>query len=240
LCLTKLEPVATGTSTLSQICGAQGTANATEDVGKYFAQNNVNSGSNSACITPASKSGAASFTVDSAMFQTGATLNAYPSIVDGWHFGRVSADSALPKQISALVSANSSVSYVGSDGKYDAAYDIWITPNLPSTATKTPSGGLEVMMWLNAAGVSPAGSDTHAAYMGWEVWTGTVSDWKYVAYVKTGQSTFSGDLAPFITNAVNISGLPTSSYLGGIELGFELYDYPGTGFAVTSFTCDVK
>jgi hypothetical protein len=240
-CLSSLVPVADGTSTLSQICGAQGSANATADVGKYFAQNNVFPiGNNSACITPALNGNAASFEVDSAAFQTGATLNAYPSLVDGWHFGRVSNDPALPKQISALSSASSSVTYTGSDAKYDAAYDIWVLPTMPSAATKTPTGGLEVMMWLNAAGVIPAGSKTNTSYMGWEVWTGTVDSWKYVAYVKTGQSSFSGDLAPFIKNAVTISNLPTSSYLAGIEFGFELYDYPGTGFAVTSFTSDVK
>ena len=241
VCLTSLVPVSTGTSTLSQLCGAQGATNATADVGKYFAQNNVfPGGNNSACITPALKSGAAAFTVDSAVFATGATLNAYPSIVDGWHYGRMSTDSALPKQISALVSANSSVSYTGTDGKYDAAYDMWVLPNKPTTATKTPSGGLEIMMWLNSAGVSPAGNDTHTTFMGWEVWTGTVMDWKYVAYVKNGQNTFTGDLAPFVKNAVTVSNLPTTSWFSGIEFGFELYDYPGTGFAVTSFTADVK
>ena len=241
VCLTSLVPMGTGSSTLSQLCGAQGASNATEDVGKYFAQNNVfPGGSNTACITPASKSGAASFTVDSAVFATGATLNAYPSIVDGWHYGRMSTDSALPKQVSALVSANSSVSYTGSDGKYDAAYDMWVLPNKPTTATKTPSGGLEIMIWLSSAGVSPAGNDTHTTFMGWEVWTGTVMDWKYVAYVKNGQTSFNGDLAPFVKNAVTLSDLPTTSWFSGIEFGFELYDYPGTGFAVTSFTADVK
>ena len=241
VCLTRLVPVATGTSTLPQICGAQGSANATADVGKYFAQNNVFPGGNdSACITPALNGNVASFKVDSATFQTGAKLNAYPSLVDGWHFGRVSSDPALPKRISELTSAMSQVTYTGSDAKYDAAYDIWVLPNLPSTADKTPTGGLEVMMWLNSAGVSPAGSDTHTTFMGWEVWTGNVESWKYVAYVKTGQSTYSGDLAPFIKNAVSLSSLSTNAYLAGIEFGFELYDYPGTGFAVTSFTSDVK
>ena len=241
VCLTSLEPAMSGTSTLPQICGAQGSANATADIGKYFAQNNVfpMNNDNSLCITPGINGNTASFTVDSAKFATGATLNAYPSIVDGWHFGRISTDTALPKQLSALASANSSVTYTGSVGKYDAAYDIWVLPNAATTATKTPAGGLEVMVWLNSAGVNPAGSKT-GAYMGWDVWTGTVESWKYVAYVKNGQTTFSGDLAPLIKNAASISGLPTSSYLVGIEFGFELYDYPGTGFAVKSFTSDVK
>jgi len=54
------------------------------------------------------------------------------------------------------------------------------------------------------------------------------------------QTTFNADVAPFIKDAASRSGLPTSSYLAGAEFGFELYDYPGTGFAVTSYTFDVK
>jgi hypothetical protein len=34
--------------------------------------------------------------------------------------------------------------------------------------------------------------------------------------------------------------MATSSYLAGVEFGFELYDYPGTSFAVKSFSLDVK
>ncbi len=240
LCLSDLEPVTDGNSTLPQLCGAQGSAAGTADVGKYYVQNNIfPGGNNQLCVTPTKTGNAVGFKVDSATFATGATLNAYPSIVDGWHFGRSSTDSALPKQLSALMSANSAVTYTGSVGKYDAAYDIWVLPSAPTAATKTPAGGLEVMIWLNSAGVNPAGSKT-GTYNGWDVWTGTVESWKYVAYVKNGQTTFNADLAPFIKDAATRSGMATSSYLSGIEFGFELYDYPGTNFAVTSYTLDVK
>jgi hypothetical protein len=242
VCLSDLQPVTSGSSTLPQLCGAQGSPSGTADVGKYYVQNNIfpNSSSNALCVTPTKAGTGVGFTVDSATFATGASLNAYPSVVDGWHFGRSSTDTALPKQLSALMSANSSVSYTGSVSKYDAAYDIWVLPSAPTAATTTPAGGLEVMMWLNSAGVNPAGSNTGQTFMGWEVWTGTVETWKYVAYRKNGQTTFTGDLKPFITDAVTRSSLPTTSYLAGIEFGFELYDYPGTGFAVTNFTSDVK
>ncbi|MET0792103.1 MAG: hypothetical protein ABW061_11330 [Polyangiaceae bacterium] len=242
LCLSDLQPVTSGSSTLPQLCGAQGSAAGTADVGKYYVQNNIfpNSSNNALCVTPTKNGDAVGFKVDSATFATGASLNAYPSIVDGWHFGRSSTDSALPKQLSALMSANSSVTYTGSAGKSDAAYDIWVLPSAPTATTTTPAGGLEVMMWLNSSGVNPAGTNTNTNYMGWQVWTGTDETWKYVAYVKNGQTTFSGDLAPFIKDAASRTSMPTSSYLAGIEFGFELYDYPGTGVAVTSYTLDVK
>jgi hypothetical protein len=245
LCLTSLTPMGSGSSTLSQLCGAQGATNATEDVGKYFAQNNVNTAGDSLCITPALNGTAASFVVGTSSFATGATLNAYPSLVDGWHYGRLSSDTALPKAVSALGTVNSSVTYTGSDGKYDAAYDIWVLPTLPSASVKTPAGGLEVMLWLNHTNPpNPAGTQ-NGTFMGYNVWTGTVQNWNYVAYEATGKTSFSGDLAPFIKDAVSRKGTQTAAasggpWLAGIEFGFELYDYPGTGFAVTSFTTTVQ
>jgi hypothetical protein len=241
-----LTPVTSGSSTLTQLCGAQGVPGAgNEDVGKYVAQNNVNTSGDTLCMTPALSGATASFKIDSATFATGETLNAYPSLVDGWHYGRVSSDTALPKAMSALTSAMSSVAFTGSDGKYDAAYDIWVLPTLPSTAVKTPAGGLEVMLWLNHTNPpNPAGGQA-GTFMGYNVWTGTVQNWNYVAYEATGKTSFSGDLAPFIKDAVSRKGTQTAAaaggpWLAGIEFGFELYDYPGTGFAVTSFTSDVK
>ena len=246
VCLSSLTPTTSGTSTLPQLCGAQGSANGTADVGKYFVQNNLFPGtaSNAICVTPKSASGGAGFTVDSATFATGANLNAYPSVVDGWHYGRVSSDTALPKQISAITSVNSSVTYTGSDTKYDAAYDIWVLPPQPSTAVTSPAGGLEIMIWLNHTNPpTPAGSQNGTYTGGYNVWTGTVSNWNYVAYEKTGATSFTGDLLPFIKDAIQRKGTQTAAsdpYLAGIEFGFELYDYPGTGFGVTSFSSTVQ
>ncbi|MEO8902076.1 MAG: hypothetical protein ABI488_09420 [Polyangiaceae bacterium] len=244
VCLSSLTPVADGTSTLAQLCGAQGSANGTADVGKYFVQNNLFPGtaSNAICVTPKASGAGAGFTVDSTMFATGADLNAYPSVVDGWHYGRVSSDAALPKQLNSVMSVNSTVSYTGTASKYDAAYDIWVLPTAPTAATATPTGGLEVMIWLNSANVNPAGTAAGQYAGGWDVYVGTVQGWDYVAYRKNGQTTFTGDLKPFLTDAVARSNKlkGTNPYLSGIEFGFEFYDYPGTGFAVTSFTSDVK
>jgi hypothetical protein len=238
VCLTDLEPVTSGTSTLTQLCGAQGSSNGTEDVGKYFAQNNVNAGHGSLCLTPALSGTNASFTVDSAAL-TGSGLAAYPSLVDGWHYGRKSTDSALPKLVSGLSNVTTSVAYTNPNGgTWDASFDIWVLPNNSNPAD--PSGGLEVMLWLNDSNVNPAGNNTNNPYMGWEVWSGQVSSWKYVAYRKTGQSTFSGDLAPFIKNAVSVAGLGGTPYLAGVEFGYEAYDNAVQGMHVTSYSVNVQ
>jgi len=238
VCLTSLTPVTSGTSTLSQVCGKQGDSNATEDVGKYFVQNNVNSGHGSLCVTPALNGTNASFKVDTASL-TGSGLGAYPSLVDGWHYGRKSTDTALPKLVSSLTTVNSSVTYSRPNGgTWDASYDIWVLPSNANAAD--PSGGLEVMIWLDDQNVQPAGSNTNNPYMGYEVWSGQVSSWKYVAYRKTGQSSFNGDLAPFIKNAVQVSGLGGTPYLAGIEFGYEAYDNAVQGQGVSSFSVSVN
>jgi hypothetical protein len=239
LCLTSLVPVGTGQSTFSQICGKPGAADGTEDVGKYFAQNNLNNDpSGSLCITPGLSGDVASFTIDSSnLHDPGNAPAAFPSIVDGWHYGRNSSDPKLPKQISALTTVTASVNFSGSNGKYDAAYDMWVLPT-NNMAVTSPAGGMEVMVWLNYAGVQPSGNKV-GTYNGYDVWTGNVSSWKYVAYVKQGPTPLPTDLAPFIKDAVSRQGVPTTSYLAGIEFGFELWQN-GTGLKVGSFSTSVN
>jgi hypothetical protein len=239
LCLTSLVPVGTGQSTFSQICGKPGAADGTEDVGKYFAQNNVNNDPSGAlCITPGLTGDAASFTIDSStLHDPGNAPAAYPSIVDGWHYGRNSSDPKLPKQISALTTVTASVSFSGSNGKYNAAYDLWVLPS-NNTAVTSPAGGMEVMIWLNYAGVQPSGSKV-GTFNGYDVWTGNVSSWKYVAYVKQAATALPTELAQFVKDAVSRKGVPMTSYLVGIEFGFELWQ-SGNGFKVSSFTSTVN
>ena len=239
LCLTSLVPVGTGQSTFSQICGKPGAADGTEDVGKYFVQNNVNNDPSGAlCITPGLTGDAASFTIDSStLHDPGNAPAAYPSIVDGWHYGRKSSDPKLPKQVSAITTIPSSVNFTGANGKYNASYDLWVLPT-NNTAVTTPAGGLEVMIWLNYAGVQPSGMQV-GTFMGYDVWSGNVSSWKYIAYVKQGPTVLPTDLAPFVKDAVTRQGVPATSYLVGIEFGFELWQ-SGNGFKVNSFTSTVN
>jgi hypothetical protein len=239
LCLTSLVPVATGQSTFSQICGKPGAADGTEDVGRYFAQNNVNNDpSGSLCITPGLNGDSGSFTIDSSnLHDPGNAPAAYPSIVDGWHYGRNSSDPKLPKQLSALTTVSASVNFTGSNGKYNAAYDLWVLPTNNMAAT-SPAGGMEVMIWLNYAGVNPSGNKV-GAYNGYDVWTGYVGSWKYVAYVKQGPTALPTDLAPFIKDAASRQGVAATSYLVGIEFGFELWQN-ANGFKVNSFSTTVN
>ncbi|MEP7049167.1 MAG: hypothetical protein ABJB12_02390 [Pseudomonadota bacterium] len=248
VCLTSLTPVTSGNTTLTARCGMPNMPNAdVESVGKYDLHNNINNDPNGTqCVTPTQSGSAVGFTIASSNVRDPNTAPAaYPSLVDGWHYGEVSNDPALPKAMSALMSANSSVTFTGSASKYNAAYDIWVLPTLPSASVKDPSGGLEVMIWLDHTNPPvPAAPSTGATFMsGYQVYSGTVSTWNYVAYVGSGK-TFNGDLKPFIQDAITRKGTQQSAaaggpWLAGIEFGFELYG-SGNGLAVTSFTSDVK
>jgi len=251
-CLSSLTPVTSGATTLTPRCGLPSMPNQdVESVGKYDIHNNVNGATNGStqCVLPTQSGTSAGFTINmSNLTPTNQDAPAaYPSLVDGWHYGVVSNDPALPKAISALTSANSSVTFTGSASKYDAAYDIWVLPHLPSASISTPDGGLEIMVWLNRnGGANPAGSNNgQNDYQGYTVNTGTVSTWNYVAFVaKTGTNTFNGNLKDFITEGLNRMKTKTTPdaggpWLAGIEFGFELYS-SGNNLAVTSYSLDVK
>ncbi|MEO7034360.1 MAG: hypothetical protein ABI548_10725 [Polyangiaceae bacterium] len=250
VCLTALSPTTSGSTTLTPRCGLPSAPNAdVESLGKYDLHNNINNDpSGVQCVMPTQSGSSVGFTITSSNVRDPNTAPAsYPALVDGWHYGEVSNDPALPKAISSLTSANSSVTFTGSDGKYDAAYDIWVLPTLPSASVKDPSGGLEVMVWLDHTNPpTPACCAVQGAtFMNYNVYVGTVGTWNYVAYEGTGKKSFSGDLKPFIQDAITRKGTAQTAaaggpWLAGIEFGFELYGSGGTALAVTSFTADVK
>jgi hypothetical protein len=166
----------------------------------------------------------------------------YPAIYAGCHYSNCSPSTNMPFQISAIGSANTSVSvtYPGS-GTYDAAYDIWLndTTNV-SGVQKT-----EIMIWLNHTGsIQPIGSNTGSATLGghtWAVWTGNNGANNVVSYQSSGITSFSADLKPFLLDAITRgSGYGnTSWYLTSIQMGFEPW-VSGVGLAVNSFSATVS
>jgi Glycosyl hydrolase family 12 len=256
MCLTNLTPVTTGATSLTQICGKLGAPDDVEHVGKYDLHNNVNNDSGGTqCVTPTQNGTSVGFKIDSSsLSDPGSTPAAYPAITDGWHYGKLSGDTALPKAMSAVGSVMSTVAYTGSDGKYDASYDMWVLPTLPMATVGgacaappcTPAGGLEVMLWLNHTNPPlPIGGSPVGTFMGYNVWVGTNGTWNYVAYETTTQMGFTGNLKLFLMDAITRKGTQTPSapggpWLAGVEFGFELYGSGGTGLAVSSYTLTVQ
>ena len=174
---------------------------------------------------------------------TGGPPVSYPAIYIGCHYSSCSPNTNLPKQISTIGSADTSVSvsYPGS-GVYDAAYDIWLNADTNVSDVQDT----EIMIWLNHTGsIQPVGSNTGATFTSggrsWAVWTGWNGSNNVVSYVSSGMSSWSADLKPFLLDAVNRgSGYGnTSWYLTSIQMGFEPWQ-GGVGLAVNSFSASVS
>ncbi|WP_233358984.1 GH12 family glycosyl hydrolase domain-containing protein [Thermomonospora amylolytica] len=222
-----------------QLCGTTDTTPV--NGGEYIAQNNIWGASTPQCITV----DGTSFRVDSAGHQndTSGAPAAYPSYFKGCHWGQCTSNSGLPVQVGGMPAVTSSWSTTQiSSGAYNVAYDLWYNTT-PST-TGAPNGA-ELMIWLNSrGGVQPAGSRVATgvpiAGATWDVWTTRMSEWNYIAYVRTsGTTSVSGlDLRAFTQDAVARGSIQNSWYLIGVEAGFELWQ-GGAGLATNSFSVNV-
>src|SRR5512138_3673336 len=141
----------------------------------------------------------------------------YPAIYLGCHYSNCSPSSPLPKQLSTIGSANTSVSvsYPGS-GTYDAAYDIWINADTNVSGVQDT----EIMIWLNHTGsIQPVGSNTGTTFSSagksWAVWVGNNGQNNVVSYVANpaGITSLTFDVMPFIRDALTRgSGFGNSSW----------------------------
>jgi cellulose 1,4-beta-cellobiosidase len=251
LCLTQLIPHESGggQTTLGQICGIVG-ENDKEHLtaGPYRIQNNVaTADSGKQCITAKAGGGAAGFTVDSSSLSTGGNSPvAYPSVAYGWHFGQSTTGTGLPKALSALASAPSTVTYTPpSGGKYNASYDIWAVPASAGANPATPAGGLEVMIWLAAGGgPQPIGSPGETVKIGnhnYEIWTGKNTTWDVVTFWSKDYigGWTNEDLKPFLQKAIALGKAQNDWNLLSVQFGFEIWN-GGNGASVTSFSQSIK
>jgi hypothetical protein len=252
LCLTNLTPsdgTGTGVTTLGQLCGDINSAETTNHrvAGSYIIQNNVFvTGNGNQCITAKAGGGVAGFSIDSSTLSTGGNSPlAYPSVVYGWHYDKMSTGTGLPKAFSAIQSAPSSVSYTTPNGgKYNAAFDLWA---FPPTAVNpvTPAGGVEIMIWLAAGGgPQPIGTMIETVTLNdipFQVWQGTNSTWQVVSFWATNYvpSLNNFDLKPFLDKTVELDEAQQDWNLFSVQFGFEIWNGAGGG-AVTSFKQEIN
>ncbi|MGB7539743.1 MAG: hypothetical protein WBM17_14470 [Anaerolineales bacterium] len=166
----------------------------------------------------------------------------YPAIYIGCHYGNCSPSSPLPMQISAIGSAQTSVTttYPGS-GTFDAAYDIWLNADTNVSGVQDT----EIMIWLHHTGtIQPVGSSTGTVSIGgrsWTVWVGNNGQNNVVSYVQSGITSFNVDAKLFILDAITRgSGFGTTAwYLTSMQMGFEPW-IGGVGLAVNSFSASIS
>jgi len=263
LCITSIKPVIDGMSSGAGGGGGTGGGCKTNNAGtistnldistlgpNYGFQNNVNnasSGSQSVAGFYGSTC-AAMNVMTSGISSSNNAPASYPSIVDGWHYGKWNGayGKANAKAISALTSVTSSWAFTPPTGdKWDVAYDMWVSSNTGLTA---PDGNtLEVMVWLdysmtmttNAIGTKVG--TFSAAGTSWEVWYGATGSWHTVSYRRTPDSAAvtNFDLTPFLKDAVTHGTGTTAWNLLGVEAGFELFNAK-TGGSIDSYSLTIN
>jgi cellulose 1,4-beta-cellobiosidase len=200
----------------------------------------------------------AQFTLTTANFNApnGSAPATYPSLYKGCHpfggqnpnQGICTTGSNMPILVSNVTAATTSVSATGFSGDYDYSYDLWFTTN--GSEWGRPSGGTEIMIWLNHGGFpQPFGSQIGTVTLNgatWDVWGG-IQDWDTISYVRqSGVSSISNfDLMPFFRDAASRTDnashpyLSNSSYLTDVEVGFEFWT-GGLGAGINSFSVSVS
>ena len=218
----------------TQICEQFGS---TTIGGKYVVQNNRWGSTAEQCIN-VTGSGFQITSQQGSAPTNGAPLS-YPSIYVGCHYSNCSPGTNLPRQVSQIGSANSSISYNYTGGTYDAAYDIWLDPTPKTTGVNQ----MEIMIWFNRQGpISPVGSPvgtTTVAGRTWEVWQGWNGGNDVVSYVAPSPiSSLSFNVMDFVRDVDARTQVTDSWYLTSIQAGFEPWN-GGTGLAVSSFSADI-
>ncbi|MEU8074721.1 fibronectin type III domain-containing protein [Catellatospora citrea] len=218
------------------ICEQYGTVVA----GNYVIQNNRWGTSATQCINTTSNG--FSITQQDGVGNTSGAPVSYPSIFLGCHYSNCSPSSPLPKQLSTIGTAPSSISfsYPGS-GTYDAAYDIWLNADTNVSGVQDT----EIMIWANRQGsIQPIGSQTGTANIAgrsWAVWTGSNGANNVVSYLSGSPITsLSFDVMDFVRDTFTRGSQygNNSWYLTSVQAGFEPW-IGGVGLAVNSFSASV-
>lgn len=236
-CITNVTPITDGGSGGytapaygTQQCAALGTV---ELPGRYMVQNNLyNPMGGSQCVTAGWDNAAiAGFTVNpvSVNIPAGSAPASYPSVVLGWHYNRFYGSYTAARRLEQITSIPSSWAFtVPAVGRYNASYDAWLHPSNPNPAN--PGGGVELMIWLNQRDTTPIGTVGPTVMIGgaaWAVWTGpNAGGWTTISYVRAGNTTSvtNLDLRDFFIDAATRGVVSASTYLLGVQAGFEIWE----------------
>jgi hypothetical protein len=206
----------------------------------------------------------------------GANVVSFPSIYIGAN-GQIGggtfntwSDSGLPKQISAMKSAQSTFKWSGgnSGGNFNATYDIWFAKSPPTAGGYNDGVSGLLMIWLYKPSQSqPIGSsgNTRSATIGgqqFDVWrgnrnataTGTDGTGRpVISYVaKSTITNFSADLKAFFDDAVTngaadmaagsgiTQAFSSSWYLTDVFAGFEIWAGGDAKGLQDTFTCVIQ
>ena len=209
--------------------------------GRYYVQNNNWGDDTTQCVNVTSTG----FTITQASHnkpQNGAP-GSYPSVFAGCHYTRCTTGSGLPLRVSdsrfSTIQTSVRMTYPGSAGIYDAAYDVWFDPTARTDGQNT---GAELMVWLNHTGsVQPVGARVATVNLAggtWDVWFGNIG-WNVVSYVRTSATgSISFAVSSFYNDMLSRGYARNTWYITSVQAGFEPW-VGGTGLAVNDFSYSI-
>ena len=190
------------------------------------------------------------FTVDkmAGTAGSGGQPASYPTVFCGQYSVMQRGDCGLPKAISELTSLRTGWRWApngNENGKYNAAYDIWV-----GDATRFTG---YLMVWLrDPPGFQPAGS-ANAMHQGvavehvdgvWDVWNGTVNSRPIVNYVRRegmDSHEIEFDVLDFVRDAEKRGlSIPGSTHVRAVAVGFEIWEGPISGLQSLDFYARVN
>jgi hypothetical protein len=262
-------------STAATAASTQRAAVTGTDCKKYIINNN-NWGQESSTYQSLSYTGNSFTDTVTSGSGSGAGVVSFPSIYVGGN-GQITggttstwSDSGLPKQISAIKSAQSTFKWSGgnSGGNFNAAYDIWFAKSAPTEGGYNDAVSGFIMIWtFKPASSEPigGGNPKRNATIGgqaYTVWrgprngtaTGTDGAGRpVISYVANStNNNFSADLKAFFDDAVanasddmsNGGGITqafsSSWYLTDVFAGFEIWNGSDAKGLQDTFTCVIQ
>ena len=191
-----------------------------------------------------------SFTVDkmSGTAGSGGQPASYPSVFCGQYSVMQRGDCGLPKALTELTSLKTGRRWAsnGNDnGKYNAAYDIWVGDGSTFTGY--------LMVWLrDPPTYQPAGSP-NPMHQGvtvknvegtWDIWDGTVNNRPIVNWVRhegSDSHQIEFDVLDFVRDA-EMRGLTIkgSTHVRAVAVGFEIWEGPIEGLQSLDFYVKVN
>ena len=215
---------------------------ATVVAGNYVIMNNRWGTSATQCINTTTN-GFSIIQQDGVGNTSGAPVS-YPAIYLGCHYSNCSPNSPLPRQLSTIGSAPTSISYsYPSSGTWNAAFDIWLNADTNVSGVQDT----EIMIWFNRQGsIQPIGSATGSANLAgrsWQVWTGSNGQNNVVSYLFQGSplTSLNFDLMEFVRDTLGRGSQYGNNnwYLTSVQGGFEPW-IGGVGLTVNSFSSSVS
>jgi hypothetical protein len=173
---------------------------------------------------------------------------AYPTVFCGQYSVMQRGDCGLPKAISETTSLKTGWRWApngNENGKYNAAYDIWVGDGTRFTGY--------LMVWLrDPPGFQPAGS-ANAMHQGvtvtnvegtWDIWNGTVNNLPIVNWVRregTDSHEIEFDVLDFVRDAEKRGlTIPGSTHVRAVAVGFEIWEGPVMGLQSLDFYVKVN